>query len=727
LNPALLIDELVTRGLVTHDAVELVASNKAHFGKAVEVALMDEGLVGEPELLTIMSELFQIPFCHITPDELDLELAEDVPRRLLTNFCVFPLRRRKDSDVQPLATIDPFDVTAADIFRQLTGRDVQYVLVPRAEIQGAINGQLVGSRAFNLLVEQVPVPPEWENLQSLIKSEANQLSENSSPIIMLVDSIFREAIRLNASDIHLEPHEKCFRIRYRLDGILKIIAELPKRAAKTCVSRIKIMADIDISETRKAQDGAIPLSTKGGNVNLRVSTVPTPFGEKIVLRILDESATQLALPQLGFSSEHLNALHTHLASSTGMILITGPTGSGKTSTLYAALRILNDPVVNVVTVEDPIEYRVPGITQVQVNPRAGLTFASSLRAFLRQDPDVIMVGEIRDLVTAETAVQAAQSGHLVLSTLHTNNAPSTLARLVLLGVEPHLVASGLLCVVAQRLVRKICKSCLEPTETKAEHEALLGLAVEQQRPKRLFLGKGCSECDGTGYKGRMGLYEILTITSALRRQLVLDAKEETLWRVAREEGMRSLLEDGIDKVEKGLTSLDEVLRVVTIRRTSQGENGPTSRSGIPMVVSSSEDPRFVEDVMVRTVVTIHPLASVSEALNVLVYRGITGCPVVDKEGNVVGIVSYRDLASLIKTNSRKNARKNVSQIMSDRVISVRPTDTLKDAAQKMWRHKIHRLVVLHEDKLVGILTPFDLMLRTNLFAYQQAEGHCTKV
>lgn len=704
MNPSILVDELVERGLVTHAVVDEVMASEQHSGKALEVALMDEGLVAEDELLSLMSELFQIPFTHITPADIDNKLAQKVPTRLLQNFLVYPLKRF--SDTQPIATIDPFDVTAADIFRQVTGLETRYVLVPRAEIQAAIHGKLVGSDEFGSLVDMVPPSPELE-FDGILQEEASTLSENSSPIIKLVNSILREAIRVKASDIHIEPQEKNFRIRYRVDGLLKTVAELPKRVERTCITRIKILSDIDISDTRKAQDGRISLTAMNGRVNLRVSTVPTPFGEKAVLRILDQGATQLELTQLGFSTNDLNTFHSHLAASTGMILLTGPTGSGKTSTLYASLRLLNSPAINIVTVEDPIEYQLEGLTQVQVNSRAGLTFASTLRAFLRQDPDVIMVGEIRDLETAKTAVQAAQSGHLVLSTLHTNNAPGTLSRLVLLGVQPHQVASGLLCVVAQRLVRRICTRCKAPTTIKPEQSTLLSLAVEQRLPRKLFLGKGCKACGGTGYRGRMGLYEILTVTSAIRQQIVLSAKEESLWSVAREEGLRTLLEDGLDKVDKGETSLDEVLRVVTIRRISEAEI--VSQTGIPAIVPPSDAARLVEDAMTRNVVTLHPKASLAEAVRLMRFRSVSGCPVVDEKGSVLGLVSQSDLAGQLDSEKKTEQAKTVEDIMSKEIVSVGPDESLIDAAQKMRRYRVHRLLVLDQEQLVGILTPFDLL------------------
>ena len=449
-------------------------------------------------------------------------------------------------------------------------------------------------------------------------------------------------------------------------------------------------------------------------LSMRVSTVASHYGEKIVLRLLDQSAVELNLSQLGLSPEALSVLKSHIKSSYGMILITGPTGSGKTSTLYACLHLLNDPSVNIVTVEDPIEYQIEGLTQVQINLRAGQTFATTLRSFLRQDPDIIMVGEMRDQLTAETAIQAAQSGHLVLSTLHTNDAPSTLSRLVLMGIEPHQVAGSLLCVMAQRLVRKMCPHCKAPTQLNEEQKTLLSLSMEEAYPRHLYRGTGCSKCEGTGYRGRLGLYEILTVTSSLRQQILLDSTENVLWQASRKEGMTTLLEDGLAKVEAGLTTLEEVLRVVTIKRRSDHQESP-SGAHFPIVASPSFRPALVEEVMTKHVFTVHPNDSLYEVAKLLLHHGVSGCPVVDDHQEVIGIVTYVDLASSRWSETRLKESATAADAMTPQVIAVSPGETLAKAAHKMWRHRVHRLVVLKDNKLVGILTPFDLMLQSNLF------------
>lgn len=715
MDPNSLIEELVKQGLVSREVIHDLAGSERHRGKAIERALIDEGVVEETRILQIMAELYHLPYIVLSPDLLDSTLASELPHRMLENYCVYPLQREQGSEVVPLATVDPLDVNAADVFKQITGREISYVLAAKSQIEQAIEGKLLGSEGFRLLVDMVPDPSEWRGLESMLEAEVNELSENATPIIKLVDSILRDAYRLKASDIHIEPQEKNFRVRYRIDGLLKTIVELPKRAEKTCTSRLKIMAGLDISETRKPQDGRISLKfSPEEKLNLRVSTVASHYGEKIVLRLLDQSAVELSLSQLGLSSESLGVLQSHIKSSYGMILITGPTGSGKTSTLYACLHLLNDPSVNIVTVEDPIEYQIEGLTQVQINLRAGQTFATTLRSFLRQDPDIIMVGEMRDQLTAETAIQAAQSGHLVLSTLHTNDAPSTLSRLILMGIEPHQVAGSLLCVMAQRLVRKMCPHCKAPTQLNEEQRTLLSLSLEGIFPKHLYHGTGCEKCEGTGHKGRLGLYEILTVTSSLRQQILIDSTENALWQTARKEGMITLLEDGIAKVEAGLTTLEEVLRVVTIKRRSDNPESPL-RTDFPIVASPSFRPGTVEEVMTKHVFTVHPNDSLYEVAKLLLHHGVSGCPVVDDLQEVVGMVTYVDLASSRWGEQRPKESATAADAMTAQVIAVSPSETLAKAAHKMWRHRVHRLVVLKEEKLVGILTPFDLMLQSNLF------------
>ena len=706
------MQELLTRRLLGAAEIESALATPGHQGEALERILVEEGALDEPVLLQLLSEIYDLRVVTLTPETVDVELASRLPLRILQQYCVYPLLSEPGESLR-LATAEPFDLVCEDTFFQLTGRRTQFVLAPRSQIQSAIEGKLVSGEGLRLLVDAMPEVGSWEGLDDVLGAEG-ELKEDAAPVVKLVNSILRDAIRQQASDIHIEPQESSFRVRFRVDGILREIVEMPKRVERTCVSRVKIMAGIDISESRKAQDGRITIRTATGKVNIRVSTIPGYHGEKAVLRLLDLASVQLELSSLGLPPASLELLGSHVAASSGMVLITGPTGSGKTSTLYAAMRRLNSPRINIMTVEDPIEYQLPGLTQVNVNVRAGVTFASALRAFLRQDPDVIMIGEIRDLETAETALQAAQTGHLVLSTLHTNDAPGTVSRLVLMGVAPQALADSLLCVVAQRLVRVICRHCSEEAQPRPEHVALLEVAVECPAIPRVFRGRGCEKCDGTGYKGRTALFEILSVTSSIRRQMVLDASEEALWQAARSEGMRTLLEDGLAKVRSATTSLQEVMRVVTIRRTSANRHplGPPL-STAALAVESTGASRTVREAMSRRVVTVSPDEVLSEVARLIVQRGITGFPVVSSKGAVLGVVAQSDLVAADRLANNGRQAQTVREVMSSRVLSIGPDEPLANAAQMLRHHRVHRLLVLEDERLVGVITPLDLMTGSN--------------
>ena len=630
MDPSSLIETLVARGLVSDEAISHFTRSEHLAGRPLESVLVEEGLLQESDLLQLMSETYGLPLVTLSPDCLDSAMASELPRKLLENFCVFPLRREEDESRLLLATTDPFDVTAADLFRLKTGREVSYVLAPKAQIMQAIQGKLMGTEGFRLLVDQVPDLPEWNELETLVETE---LSENAPPIIKLVDSLLRDACRRNASDIHMEPQEDHFRVRYRIDGILRTIMELPLRVERTCISRIKIMAGLNISETRKPQDGRISIKLDRRKVHLRVSTIASQLGEKVVLRILDQSSVQLDLGQLGLSKRDLRVFEAQ---------------SGR-------------------------------------------------------------VAAWRDQTTAETAVQAAQSGHLVFSTLHTNDAPGTLARLVLMGIQPHQITGSLLCVVAQRLVRRNCSHCLEEAKITPEQVVLLNVSTEKKRPRKLLRGVGCEKCGQTGYRGRVGLYEILTMTTTLRQKLLVEPDYGSLLKAARDEGMISLLEDGLEKVEAGLTSLDEVLRVVTIQREST--RIPTASS---ILIEPPGVPLTVGQVMTRTVTSVHPNDSLTEVFHVLLHRRISGAPVVDDEGRILGVVSYCDLASQRWNGGRGHKKATARDAMSGSLITVNSSDSPGMAAQRMWRHRVHRVLVLEAGKLAGILTPFDLMPYTSL-------------
>ena len=511
-----------------------------------------------------------VPCVSLRNLTVDPGMLKKISADLMRTYKMIPIA--EDGDSMTLAMADPIDVVAEDVARYATGCRIQRVMTPLSHILEVLDGKRPHSESLlDAILSRIPESGEITYIQSADSAAEQQQKESAeleptAPVIQLVSSIIGDAIRMGASDIHVEPLKHAMRVRYRLDGYLRTILELPQRVQSSCITRLKIISGLDISESRKPQDGRTRAVLEGREVDMRVSTLPTYFGEKVVLRILDPKAVMVDLDGLGFTPKDLENLKQVLSSSQGMMLCTGPTGSGKTSTLYSALIRLNQDSDNVVTVEDPIEYQLDGINQVQVNVRAGVSFASALRSILRQDPDVVLIGEIRDLETAEIAVQSAQTGHLVLSTLHTNDALSTVSRLVLMGIAPYLLASSLLCVIAQRLVRRLCPQCRKQVEPSPAALALLRAAGTTELPEQTYGPTGCEHCNYLGYRGRMGIFEFLLVTDRIRQLLLEQASESELERVARSEGMRSLLEDGLQKCQEGLTSLDEVLRVITIRR-----------------------------------------------------------------------------------------------------------------------------------------------------------------
>jgi type IV pilus assembly protein PilB len=707
-NPDDLISHLVGRGLIDPRKAQTVLERPSSIRESIEQTLIENGLVEEEVLLQAMSEVYGLPYHRMNSSILDTELAASLPPKLMHTYCIYPLKREPGTDIIPLAMADPFDVSIIDAMRYITGYQITPVIARREEIENAIHGVPLGEQGFQRIADQVPWDIALDALEGAPGTELQ--SENSTPIIQLVNSLLRGAYQAKASDIHFESLEKEVRVRYRIDGILQEIVRLPKRVTRACVARIKIMAELDISESRKPQDGRIQLRMAKGPVDLRVSVLPTTWGEKVVMRLLDRTGEPPSLTQLGFVPSDLKKFELFLQASNGMILLAGPTGSGKTSTLNAALRVLNKTGVNISTVEDPVEYQVDGINQVAVNPLAGLTFASALRSFLRQDPDIIMVGEMRDLETARIAVQAAQTGHLVFSTLHTNDAPSTLERLILMGLEPHMVSGSLMCVVAQRLVRRLCVHCRTKTEATPEQIALLDSSYEQPQVSEAWKAEGCKECGGSGYRGRIGLYEILTVSARIKQQILADPSEELVWRVAREDGLKTLLEDGLLKVQKGLTSLEELLRVVTIKRRSV--HGVASESKVPKTKSEEwQPPVRVLDVMTSEVHTLDPEETVERAVQQLIQWGVTGAAVVSKTGEPVGVFSLNDVAALVATGAGPASKLHVRFVMSAWVIKIHPYTPVKRAVALFSRHKVHRLIVMQGKELVGILTPLDLITR----------------
>ena len=500
---------------------------------------------------------------QVALDSLDAELVRQVPINFAKQALILPLRL--DGESVALLVADPLDTTVLDHARMLLQRNVSPHVATAAVIVDAING--IYDRAVNE-AEQLVGEMEAQDLQSL----AHELEEpqdlldvdDEAPIIRLVNSLLFRAAKERASDIHIEPMERELLVRFRIDGVLQEIIKPPKRYQNSIVSRVKVMGQLNIAEKRLPQDGRIRIKLAGRDIDIRLSTIPCTFGERIVMRLLDKNTTLLDLPDIGMGKDTMRAMDQVIRRSHGIILVTGPTGSGKTTTLYAALSRINTPDLNILTVEDPVEYQIRGISQMAINPKIGLSFAAGLRSFLRQDPDVIMVGEIRDRETAEIAIQASLTGHLVFSTVHTNDAASAITRLVDMGVEPFLVASSLTAVMAQRLVRRLCPECREPYRPTAEELKEVGLtpeAVARAGSPTIYRATGCDACGRNGFRGRTGIYEMLLVDDDIRQLALKNVDSSSIKRAGMQKGMLTLLDDGARKVLAGETSLAEVLSV----------------------------------------------------------------------------------------------------------------------------------------------------------------------
>ena len=553
------VEELLAQGKVTPAQVE-EARALAGPGGEVLPALVRTGAVDRAELLRWGAEASGVDFLELTDLPLDAAATALLPGDFARRAGVIPVGWRDGELVVAAPVRLVLDLSLKDDVARLTGQRVRFALARSSEIQQRLNQTY---RAEGELADlSIDLSHDVEDTDDDLDT-FTEVAEDA-PVVRFVNLLITQAIADKASDIHLEPTEKDLRVRYRIDGVLRDAHRAPRSILGGVVSRLKIMADMDIAERRIPQDGRLSVSHLGQTIDLRVATLPTVWGEKVVARVLDNSNTRLGLADLGFSPGNFTRFEASYTKPYGMILVTGPTGSGKSTTLYATLNILNQQHVNVITVEDPVEYRLPGINQVQTNPKAGLTFASALRSILRSDPDIVLIGEIRDHETANIAVEAALTGHLVLSTLHTNDAPSAVTRLVEMGIEPFLVGSALDCVVAQRLCRSLCERCKEAYVPGAEELALVGFPAEPGEADELVLHrpKGCSTCGGTGYRGRMALHEVMPIDEQLEKLTVRRSSADEITRAAREGGMSSLREDGWLKVRNGRTSIEEVLRVV---------------------------------------------------------------------------------------------------------------------------------------------------------------------
>jgi type IV pilus assembly protein PilB len=550
--------KLLEARLIDEHALVKAAQQMKQVGGTMTGNLVKIGAISEDSLLEFLSRLYSTPSIDLKNFEPDPNLTRLIPGDVATKFMALPVSRTGRRLVVAMA--NPTNIFAIDDIKFITGFEVEPHVATETALKKAID------RSYDSAGTMADVMKGMEDELAVVdeddsaEAESGIAAADEAPIVKLVNSLIADAVRKGASDIHIEPYEKTMRVRFRIDGVLQEMMAPPMKFKAAIISRLKIMAELDIAERRVPQDGRIKIKVLNRTIDLRVSSLPTIFGEKIVMRILDKTNLNIDLEKLGFEPRSMKDFVSAIANPYGMVLVTGPTGSGKTTTLYSALSRVNTPEVNVMTAEDPVEYNLDGINQVLVNDDVGLSFAAALKAFLRQDPNIIMVGEIRDLDTGSIAVKAALTGHLVLSTLHTNDAPSAIGRMIDMGVEPFLVASSVNLILAQRLVRKACAACKHEIELSEEVMRELQLDPEDAKGGHFMEGEGCVECNNTGYRGRHGVYEVLPMSSKIR-DLVLDrASAGEIKKVAIEEGMLTLRRDALEKLKRGVTTVEEVLK-----------------------------------------------------------------------------------------------------------------------------------------------------------------------
>lgn len=552
---------LLRAGIIDEEQLEKAIDYQKTQGGRVASALVKLTFLDEDDLLEFLSRQLGLPTVSLDEIDVDVDAVKLISAATAQKYMCIPYGQVNSS--LHVAMADPTDLNAIDDIKFMTNKAVEVSIATESQIRKALDAYYdMGMDAQEVLDEFEDDGMDTVDMEDTEFDSAHTLrAAEDAPVVKLVNYVLREAINRKASDIHVEPYEKIFRVRLRIDGALYELMKPPLRLKNAVVSRLKIMSRLDIAERRLPQDGRIKLKLgKGRDMDFRVSVLPTLFGEKVVLRLLDKSNLQLDMTKLGFEEIPLKHFKEAIHKPFGMVLVTGPTGSGKTTTLYSALSELNEPDVNLSTAEDPVEFNLHGINQVQMHEEIGLTFAASLRSFLRQDPDIIMVGEIRDFETAEIAIKAALTGHLVLSTLHTNDAPQTINRLLNMGIEPFLVASSVLCIIAQRLARRICPNCKREIEPPAEALRDLGVKMEEIGTFPVFEGTGCSECSNTGYKGRVALYEVMPITDEIKELILAGASAMELKREAIRLGMDTLRMAGIKKLKQGITTISEVVR-----------------------------------------------------------------------------------------------------------------------------------------------------------------------
>ena len=560
-------DLLVREGLINQEQLQRALAEQKGTNEKLGSILIRHSVITEDQLVAFLSKQYGIPSITLSQLDIDADVLKLVPAQIAKKYEVLPIKRTGNS--LTLAMADPTNVFAVDDVGFMTNLQVIPVVAAQGAIRKALDRlyEAQSSGMAEVISEMEGTAGDVEVVagdeESWAKADIFELKESAdeAPVVRLVNMILVDAIRRGASDIHLEPYEKVFRVRFRVDGVLHEIMTPPKRLETALTSRVKIMSTMDIAERRLPQDGRIKLRYNQREIDFRVSTLPTIFGEKTVLRILDKESLQLDLTMLGFDPWSLEQFNKAIHQPYGMILITGPTGSGKTTTLYSAIHTINSPDVNIMTAEDPVEYNLKGVNQVQINEGIGRTFGAALRSFLRQDPDVILVGETRDLETAQIGIRAALTGHLVLSTLHTNDCPGTIARLLDMGIPPFLVSSALTLILAQRLGRKICKDCKQPYEADEESLVPYGHVPQGLGKVQFYKGKGCHTCSFTGMKGRVAVYEVMPIGDELRELILRNAPTAEILQLALAQGMKTLRQNALQKVIDGVTTLEEVLRV----------------------------------------------------------------------------------------------------------------------------------------------------------------------
>jgi type IV pilus assembly protein PilB len=562
-----LIDTLVKEGLISQEQLSDARAKYRGAKKPIQDLLVEMGFIKEEDLLKVSARVFNMPVWDKAKETIDAALTKILPYDLAKRCGVFPIRT--DADTLIVAMSDPQDIMALDDIKLATNLKIKPVLSTKSEIDKNIDKYYQSTETvYDILKNinedvKVDLVREVQTEQGVLDARISRME--SAPVVRLCNLIISDAVRARASDIHIEPQEDNINVRYRIDGDLRSVMKVPASLHAALAARIKVLAGLDIAENRKPQDGRVKLVVNDRKINLRISTIPMFYGEKVEIRILDPKESRVKLDEIGFREAELGIFTEAVTKPQGIILVTGPTGSGKTTTLYAALNFIKSEKKNIMTIEDPIEYLIDGINQMQINPVKDVTFATGLRSILRQDPNVILVGEIRDRETADIAFRASLTGHLVFSTLHTNNAVSSITRLLDIGLEPYLIASSLVIVVAQRLVKIICPHCKQEDSPSAHLKENFKRYIEQLKIEKFYAGRGCQECGFSGYLGRAAIFEILQFNEATRQLIVNRASEGQIIQKAKDSGLKTLIETGTDKVAQGLTTLEEIARVVGVK------------------------------------------------------------------------------------------------------------------------------------------------------------------